>query len=37
MLRLPGISHRRFTFRNQGPDDRLNGVESARILQEILA
>ncbi len=37
MLQLLGIDHQRFTFRNQGLDDRLTGVEPARILDEILA
>lgn len=37
MLQLLGIDHQRFTFRNQGLDDRLTGVEPARILNEILA
>lgn len=37
MLHLLGIDHERFTFRNQGLDDRLTGVEPARIVQEILA
>ncbi|MDP1564420.1 MAG: DUF1501 domain-containing protein [Pirellulaceae bacterium] len=37
MLQLLGIDHQRFTFKNQGLDDRLTGVEPARILHEILA
>ena len=37
MLHLLGIDHQRFTFKNQGLDDKLTGVESARIIQEILA
>jgi Protein of unknown function (DUF1501) len=37
MLQLLGIDHQRFTFKNQGLDDRLTGVETARILHEILA
>jgi Protein of unknown function (DUF1501) len=37
MLQLLGIDHERFTFKNQGLDDRLTGVEPARILDEILA
>ncbi len=32
-----GVDHQRFTFWNQGLDDRLTGVEPARILREILA
>ena len=37
MLQLLGIDHERFTFKNQGLDDKLTGVEHARIIQEILA
>ena len=37
MLHLLGIDHQRFTFKNQGLDDRLTGVEPARILREIMA
>jgi hypothetical protein len=37
MLQLLGIDHQKFTFKNQGLNDRLTGVEPARILQEILA
>ena len=37
MLQLLGIDHQQFTFRNQGLDDRLTGVEPARIIHEILA
>ena len=33
---LLGIDHQRFTFKNQGLDDRLTGVESARLLKEII-
>ncbi len=36
MLHLLGIDHQRFTFKNQGLDDRLTGVEPARIVREIL-
>ena len=36
MLHLLGIDHQRFTFKNQGLDDRLTGVEAARIVREIL-
>jgi hypothetical protein len=37
LLQLLGIDHRRFQYRNQGLDDRLTGVEPARILDEVLA
>ncbi len=37
MLHLLGIDHQRFTFKNQGLDDKLTGVEPARIIQEILS
>jgi hypothetical protein len=37
LLQLLGIDHRKFQYRNQGLDDRLTGVEPARILDEILA
>jgi hypothetical protein len=36
MLHLLGIDHQRFTFRNQGLDDRLTGVEPARLIQEMI-
>ncbi len=37
MLHLLGIDHQRFTFKNQGLDDRLTGVEPAKIVAEIVA
>jgi hypothetical protein len=37
MLHCLGIDHARFTVRFQGLDDRLTGVESARVVSEILA
>ncbi|MFT6110292.1 MAG: hypothetical protein ACJA2W_003217 [Planctomycetota bacterium] len=37
ILHLLGIEHERFTFRSQGLDMRLTGVEKARIVSEILA
>lgn len=37
ILDLLGIEHQRFTYRLQGLDFRLTGVESARVVQEILA
>ncbi|MBM3964906.1 MAG: DUF1501 domain-containing protein [Planctomycetes bacterium] len=36
-LHLLGIDHERFTFKNQGLDLRLTGVEPARVIQELLA
>ncbi len=37
MLHLLGIDHRRFTFKFQGLDMRLTGVEPARVVSDILA
>jgi hypothetical protein len=37
MLHLLGIDHERFTFRYQGLDFRLTGVEPARVVREVLA
>jgi hypothetical protein len=37
MLHCLGIDHARFTVRFQGLDDRLTGVEHARVVSEILA
>ncbi|MFN5395209.1 MAG: DUF1501 domain-containing protein [Planctomycetota bacterium] len=36
-LHLLGIDHERFTFKNQGLDLRLTGVEQARVVKELLA
>ncbi|MBU6387098.1 MAG: DUF1501 domain-containing protein [Planctomycetes bacterium] len=36
-LHLLGIDHERFTFKNQGLDLRLTGVEPARVVKELLA
>ena len=36
MLHLLGIDHERFTFKHQGLDFRLTGVEPARVVHEIL-
>jgi hypothetical protein len=36
MLHLLGIDHRRFTYKFQGLDMRLTGVEDARVVKEIL-
>jgi hypothetical protein len=37
VLHLLGIQHDRFTFRVQGLDARLTGVEEARVVKELLA
>jgi len=37
ILHCLGIDHRRFTFRFQGLDQRLTGVEDAHIVKDILA
>jgi uncharacterized protein (DUF1501 family) len=37
ILHLLGIDHERFTFKAQGLDSRLTGVEPAKIIKEILA
>jgi hypothetical protein len=37
VLHLLGIDHQRFTFRSQGLDFRLTGVESSKVMHEILA
>lgn len=36
VLHQLGIDHERFTFRNQGLDFRLTGVESSRVVRDIL-
>jgi hypothetical protein len=36
LLHLMGIDHERFTFKFQGLDNRLTGVEPARVLSELL-
>jgi hypothetical protein len=36
MLHLLGIDHRRLSVRHQGLDQRLTGVEPARVVREIL-
>jgi hypothetical protein len=35
-LQLLGIDHARFTYRFQGLDFRLTGVERSRVVKEIL-
>ena len=37
LLHLLGINHEKMTFRFQGLDQRLTGVEDARILHDIIA
>ncbi|MBX7169258.1 MAG: DUF1501 domain-containing protein, partial [Pirellulales bacterium] len=37
ILHLLGIDHARFTYKYQGLDNRLTGVEPARVVSEILA
>ena len=37
ILQCMGIDHERFTFKFQGLDQRLSGVEPAKVVKEILA
>ncbi|NLX99548.1 MAG: DUF1501 domain-containing protein [Rhodopirellula sp.] len=37
VLRLLGYDHQRLTFKHQGLDQRLTGVETARVVPELLA
>jgi hypothetical protein len=37
VLKLLGFDHQRFTYRYQGLDQRLTGVEESRVIQELLA
>jgi len=37
VLQLLGFDHERFTFRHQGLDQRLTGVEHARVIPELIA
>jgi hypothetical protein len=37
VLQLLGFDHRRFSYRFQGLDQRLTGVEQARVVKELLA
>jgi hypothetical protein len=37
MLHCMGIDHSRHTFKRQGLDQKLTGVEPAKVLKEILA
>ena len=37
ILNLLGIDHERLTFKFQGLDQKLTGVEPARVVKELLA
>lgn len=37
IMHLMGIDHRRFTFKNQGLDQRLTGVEDVDVVRDLLA
>jgi hypothetical protein len=37
VLKLLGIDHQKFTYRYQGLDQRLTGVEEAKVIQELIA
>ncbi|HEX3872344.1 MAG TPA: DUF1501 domain-containing protein, partial [Pirellulales bacterium] len=37
VLHLLGFDHERFTYRYQGLDQKLTGVEHARVIKELLA
>jgi uncharacterized protein (DUF1501 family) len=37
MLQLLGVDHNKFTFKFQGLDARLSGVEGAQVIKDILA
>jgi uncharacterized protein (DUF1501 family) len=37
IMHLMGIDHRRFTFKNQGLDQRLTGVEEVDVVRNLLA
>jgi uncharacterized protein (DUF1501 family) len=37
VLRLLGIDHEKFTFKYQGLDQRLTGVEPAKVIKELIA
>jgi len=36
ILHLLGIDHERFTYKSQGLDQRLTGVEQATVIRELL-
>ena len=37
VLQLLGFDHQRFTYRYQGLDQKLTGVEPAQVIKELLA
>jgi hypothetical protein len=37
MLHLLGVDHERFTFKFQGLDAKLTGVEPSRVLKDLIA
>ena len=37
VLRLLGIDHQRFTYRHQGLDQRLTGVEKAEVIKALIS
>jgi hypothetical protein len=37
ILHLLGIEHERFSFKSQGLDQKLTGVEPAKVIKELLA
>ena len=37
VLQLLGLDHERFTFRSQGLDLRLTGVEPAKVIPQLIA
>jgi hypothetical protein len=37
VLRLLGIDHERFAYRFQGLDQKLTGVEPAKVIKELMA
>jgi hypothetical protein len=37
VLHLLGFDHSRFTFKYQGLEQRLTGVEPSRVIKELLA
>jgi hypothetical protein len=37
ILHLLGIDHEKFTFRYQGLDQRLTGVEAAKVVKALIA
>ena len=37
VLHLMGIDHERFTYRFQGLDQRLTGVEKAQVIKELVS